>query len=182
MLFTTYNTARLCNRTQNCLIVQRFDCMNIYNLCTDSFCLQLLCCFQGFPYKVSGCYKADIATFIQDKCLAYFEWHIFCYENRYFWTTETDVNRTVILCRSNCCCHRLIVVAWIQNHHIRQHLHQSQIFQYLVRCSILSQCNAGMRTSYFNIGVRISHCLTYLVVNSSCSKSRKTACKGYLAA
>ena len=85
-----------------------------------------------------------VGTFIDSPSLTDFEFLVGWGKNRHFGAAETQVNRANMLSNSNGSGFGLVIIARVDYYHAWQHFHQTQVFQYLVGCTIFSQCEPCM--------------------------------------
>ena len=143
--------------------------------------LQRLASLHCSPYEMSGGEYDHVGTLYHLHSLAYLEFLVGRGEHRHRGTSETEIYRTVVSCRGYSGRFGLVIVARVDYHHSGKHLHKAQIFHHLMSGAILPEGYPGMRGGYLDIGTRISHRLTHLIVNASRHELGERPYERYLA-
>ena len=103
-------------------------------------------------------------------------------EVRYGWAAEAQIDGAVVFGRRDGRHLRLVVVAGVDNHHVGQHPHQSEVFHHLVRGAVFAHGDARMRRANLDVQVRVSHRHADLVVDAARDEACKTGGERNLAA
>ena len=128
MFFTCDNLSGFHCAAHDSFFIKRLNGVDVNQVNRNPFRFQFASCFNSFPNKVSGCNDCHVVSLVNVPCFSNFEILINSSEVRHLRSSETQVNRTVMIGNSESSCFSLIVIARINNGHARKHAHHSNIF------------------------------------------------------
>ena len=173
---------RLADTVQNGLFVQRLDSGDVDDFSIDALLTKHVGGLQCGEHQMPGGENAHVRAFLHYFGFSDDERLVLFREVRHCGTTETDINGADVLGRRDGRHFGLVVVAGIENHHVGQHLHQSEVFHHLVRCAVLTHSDASVRSSDFDIQVGICHRHADLVIHTTRNEPGECAGERNLAA
>src|SRR5690349_15475187 len=105
--------------------------MDIDDLYRDTFFFQDAAGFYCLPLKLSAGEDGDVGAFREDLGLTELEGQLIG-DDRPYGAAKPEVDGTCVIGNGYGGGFGLCIVAWYDYGHARQHLHQSDVFQYLV--------------------------------------------------
>ena len=181
MLFHGHYLAGLLGAVNDDLLVQRLDGTDIYNLCTDAFLFQHLCCTQSGIYADTSGYDGYILTFTDYGSLTDLEMITrMIIDHGYCSTSETNIYRSFIFqsgTNSGSCFH---IIGRAHYYHAGNGTHQSNILVTLVGSAVLTYGDTCMGRTDLDIQMRVTDRVTYLFKSTSCCEHCKRAYEGNL--
>ena len=152
--------------------------MDVDDFGIDAVCCEHFCGLHAFINFQTGCKDRNIVAFTKDNTFAELKFiGTLIIEYRDCQTSETHVNRSDIFISSfygSSCFH---IIGRVDDHHARDHTHQSDIFVALMCGTVFTDRNTGMRSTDLDIQVRITDGVADLFKSTACCEHGKRACK-----
>ncbi len=90
---------------------------------------------------------------------------------------ETQVNRSFVISDRNSSRFGLVVIARVDDGHARKHFHHTDIFQDLVGSTVSPKVSTCVRSTDFDIFIRICNTLTDLIINTARREVGESSCE-----
>ena len=150
--------------------------MDIDNLCGHAVSSQLLSRFQSAVDTETCSHDRQIGSLSQENSLSNLKFiSSLVIEYRNCQSSEAEINRSYIFCRSLYRRSRLYIICGADNGHAGNRAHQSDVFIALMGSSILSYGYACMGSSNLHVQMGISHRIAHLLVSAACREHGKCA-------
>ena len=181
MLLHGNDLAGLLRSRNHQLFVQRFDGVDIDDLCLNAACRQLLGCFQTVCHRKPGSDDGQILSFPQNHTFTQFKFVIRAVvDHRNGQSAEPEINRSLVLiCRLHrCLC--FYIIGRVDDNHPRDRSHQRDIFVALVAGPVFPYGDSRMGRADLYIQLRVSYGVAHLLKGTSCREHSEGTCEGNL--
>ena len=178
MLLGSNDNSRLLSGSNDKLCIKGLDCMNVYNLGTNTLAGKHFACQKSLLNHYTRCNDSYVRALSKLNTLADFKLIILVIVyNGNSKSAETHINRTNVLDsslnRTSC----FDSIGWVYNNHSRNCTHKSKVLVALVCSTVLTDRNTCVSCSDFYVQMWVTDRVSYLVKATSRSKHSKSACK-----
>src|SRR5690606_9282017 len=144
--------------------IERLDGVNVDHLSADPHFSKFFFRLDREPYHVAAGEQGHIFALDHGVGLANSKWTVFLCEDGPAWPPEPEVRGSDVIAQRDSGSPGLVIVARHDNGHAGNHLHHTDVFQYLVCGAILAEGQPRVRCADFYILAGIGDRLPDLVI------------------
>ena len=182
VLFRRDDATGLVHAAEDGFFVEGFDGMYVNNFCADTLLGEFVGGLEGVPYEVAGGDEGDIGAFVHHHGLADDERLVGGGEVRNGGASETEIDGSDVLGSGEGGLLGLVVVAGVDHHHVREHLHQAEVLHHLVGGAVLAHGDTGVGGGDFHVKVGVGGHHTDLVIDAAGDETCEGAGERHFAA